>query len=79
MLETPDVANDMKNLLISNPNVAEPDTTKPDVKPNVSATSSGENNVGMTEIKTKRIARRKNTGSSKSLSPPTVHSKQNEQ
>ena len=43
LLETQEVANDMKNLLITNQNTAvtEPaDTTKPDVKPNVSATSS---------------------------------------
>lgn len=48
LLETQEVANDMKNLLITNPNtVADAaDTTKPndvkptDVKPNVSATSS---------------------------------------
>lgn len=73
------MANDMKNLLITNPNVAEPDTTKSDVKPNVSATSSGENNVGTTEIKTKRIVRKNNASSSKRLSPPTVQSKQNEQ
>lgn len=34
------VMNDMKNLLITNPNATEPDTTKPDAKPNVSTTSS---------------------------------------
>lgn len=45
LLETPDMANEMKNLLITNPNAAEPDTTKPDVKPNVSATSSSPTTV----------------------------------
>lgn len=39
-LKTRDVTNDMKNMLITNPNATEPDTAKPDAKPNVSATSS---------------------------------------
>lgn len=41
MLETTEIANDMKNLLITNPNAAEPETTpNPDVKPNAPTTSS---------------------------------------
>lgn len=46
MLETQEMANDMKNLLITNPNATEPDTTtKADVKPNVSATNSSPTTV----------------------------------
>lgn len=42
LLETQDMANDMKNLMITNPNATEADTTKPEVKPNVPATSSSQ-------------------------------------
>lgn len=39
-LVSQEITNELKNLLITNPNATEADITKADVKPNVPATSS---------------------------------------